>query len=43
MRNFRDHLIFSGSTIKDALVKLNILAEDAILFVVDKHDKRNNN
>ena len=39
MRNFRDHLIFSGSTIKDALVKLNILAEDAILFVVDKQDK----
>ena len=39
MRNFREHLIFSGSTITEALVKLNILAEDAILFVVDKQDK----
>src|SRR6187402_3154468 len=36
MRNFRDHLIFSGSTIKQALVQLDILAKDAILFVVDQ-------
>ena len=35
MRNFREHLIFSGSTIKEALIKLDILSEDAIIFVVD--------
>ncbi|WP_339882828.1 nucleotidyltransferase family protein [Polaribacter vadi] len=38
MRNFRDHLITSKSTIKDALIKLDILAKDAILFVVDTND-----
>jgi dTDP-glucose pyrophosphorylase/mRNA-degrading endonuclease RelE of RelBE toxin-antitoxin system len=35
MRNFRDHLIFSGSSIKQALAMLNELSQDAILFVVD--------
>jgi len=39
MRNFREHLISSGSTIKQALIKLDILAKDAILFIVDKEDK----
>lgn len=39
MRNFREHLIFSGSTIKEALIKLDILAKDAILFVTDVEDK----
>lgn len=39
MRNFREHLIFSGSTIKEALVKLDILAKDAILFVVNQDEK----
>ncbi|NRT15102.1 dTDP-glucose pyrophosphorylase [Flavobacterium sp. 28A] len=39
MRNFRDYLIFSGSTIKEGLLKLNILSKDAILFVVDSNDK----
>lgn len=39
MRNFRDHLIYSGSTIKQALIKLDLLAKDAILFVVDDSDK----
>lgn len=39
MRNFREHLILSGSTIKEALIKLDILAKDAILFVIDKNDK----
>lgn len=39
MRNFREHLIFSGSTIKDALVKLDVLSKDAIIFVVNKDDK----
>jgi dTDP-glucose pyrophosphorylase len=36
MRNFREHLIFAGSTVKQALVQLDILARDAILFVVNK-------
>ncbi|WP_029596725.1 nucleotidyltransferase family protein [Flavobacterium sp. ACAM 123] len=39
MRNFRDHLICSSSTIKQALIKLDLLAKDAILFVVDDSDK----
>ena len=38
MRNFRDHLITSGETIKEALIKLEILAKDAILFVVNEND-----
>ncbi|WP_373519499.1 nucleotidyltransferase family protein [Pricia sp.] len=38
MRNFRDHIILSESTVKQALVKLNDLASDAILFVADKED-----
>lgn len=39
MRNYRDHLINEGSTIKDALEKLDILAKDAIIFIVDKNNK----
>ncbi|WP_338647723.1 nucleotidyltransferase family protein [Flavobacterium sp. KS-LB2] len=39
MRNFRDHLISSGSSIKEALIKLDFLAQDAILFVVNKENK----
>lgn len=39
MRDFRDHLICSSSTIKQALIKLDLLAKDAILFVVDDSDK----
>lgn len=39
MRNFREHLISSGSTIKQALIKLDILGKDAILFVVNQEDK----
>ena len=38
MRNFRDHLITTGETIKEALIKLDVLAKDAILFVVDEKD-----
>ena len=38
MRNFRDHLITSGKTIKEALIKLDVLAKDAILFVVNEND-----
>ena len=39
MRSFRDHLISSGSTIKQALAMLNELSQDAILFVVDNDNK----
>lgn len=39
MRNYKDHLIELGSTIKQALKKLDILAKDAILFVVDKESR----
>lgn len=39
MRNFREHLILSGSTVKQALVLLNELSQDAILFVVDNKFK----
>jgi dTDP-glucose pyrophosphorylase len=39
MRNFREHLIFSGSAIKEALIKLDSLAKDAILFVTDREDR----
>lgn len=38
-RPYRDHLILSLSTIKDALIKLNELAQDSILFVVDSQDR----
>lgn len=39
MRHYREHLILSGSTIKQALFKLNELSQDAILFVVDSENK----
>lgn len=39
MRAFRDHLILSGSSVKQALAMLNELSQDAILFVVDENDK----
>lgn len=39
MRVYKDHLIFSGSKVKDALLLLNELSQDAILFVVDSTDK----
>ena len=39
MRLYQDHLVRSGSSLKEALIKLNELAQDAILFVVDKDDK----
>ena len=37
--NFKKHLIFRNNTIKEALAKLNELAGDAILFVVDEEEK----
>lgn len=39
MRNFKEHLILKGSLIKEALITLDKLAADAILFVVDEEDK----
>lgn len=39
MRNYKDHLLSSESLIIDALKQLDILAKDAILFIVDDQDK----
>lgn len=39
MRSYKEHLILSGSSIKQALSVLNDLSLDAILFVVDKNEK----
>lgn len=39
MTNYKDHLIIAGTSIMDALVQLDRLAKDAILFVVDKSDR----
>jgi len=39
MRIYKDHLILSGSKVKQALLLLNELSQDAILFVVDSDDK----
>lgn len=39
MRVFKDHLILKGSTLKQALTRLNELSPDSILFVVDQEDK----
>ncbi|WP_204343876.1 nucleotidyltransferase family protein [Psychroserpens algicola] len=36
MVNFRDHLITTGTSIRDALKRLDVLARDAIVFVVDE-------
>lgn len=36
MRDYKDHLINTGTSIKDALKQLNELASDAILFVVNE-------
>lgn len=39
MRHYKEHLIFNGNTVKQALAMLNKLSQDAILFVVDKNRK----
>jgi dTDP-glucose pyrophosphorylase len=39
LRTFKEHLILSGSTIKQALGVLNELSQDAIIFVVDSNLK----
>lgn len=39
MRPYTDHLLLKGTSIKKALIKLDILAADAILFIVDHNNK----
>ena len=39
MSEYKKHLMLSGSLIKNALLQLNELAQDAIIFIVDKDDK----
>ena len=39
MRHYKEHLILTGSTIKQALLKINELSQDGILFVVDLENK----
>jgi dTDP-glucose pyrophosphorylase len=38
INSYRKHLIQSGSTIKEALIVLDLLAKDAILFITDKEE-----
>jgi len=39
IKTYKKHLLKRGSTVKEALARLNFLAQDAILFIVDKEDK----
>ena len=39
MRSYSDHLLLNTSSIKEALKRLDVLAKDAILFVVDTRNK----
>lgn len=39
MRSYKDHLLLKSSTIKEALSMLDVLAKDAILFIVDHSNK----
>lgn len=39
MRHYKEHLIQSGTSIKEALPVLDKLAKDAIVFIVDEADK----
>ncbi|CAM1339434.1 nucleotidyltransferase family protein [Tenacibaculum aestuarii] len=39
MRNYKEHLITSESTIKEALFRLDLLAKDAILFIINNENK----
>lgn len=39
MRQFKNHLILSGTTLREALKTLNKLSKDAITFIVDKELK----
>jgi dTDP-glucose pyrophosphorylase len=37
--NYRDHIILTGSSIKEALIRFDKLGRDAILFVADQDDR----
>jgi dTDP-glucose pyrophosphorylase len=39
VKNYKEHLVKTQSSIKEALMQLEKLAEDAILFVVDEDEK----
>jgi dTDP-glucose pyrophosphorylase len=39
MRNYREHLLRVESSIKQALIQLDALAKDAILFIIDQDDR----
>ena len=39
MNNYKKHLISKDLSVKDAMVKLENLATDTILFVVDENNK----
>jgi dTDP-glucose pyrophosphorylase len=39
LNTFRKHLLAKGSQIRQALERLDILAKDAIIFIVDEHQK----
>lgn len=39
MNNYKKHLISSKSTIREALIRLDVLSVDAILFVIDTYGK----
>lgn len=38
MRNYRTHLLSIDSSIKQALIQLDVLAKDAILFIIDENN-----
>ena len=39
MRDYKEYLISANAKLKDALAQLNLLALDAILFVIDEHTR----
>jgi dTDP-glucose pyrophosphorylase len=39
MRSYSEHLLKQGSTVKEALARLDVLAKDAILFIVDEENR----
>ncbi len=39
MRDYKEYLISASAKLKDALAQLNLLALDAILFVIDDHSR----
>ncbi|MEF3077577.1 nucleotidyltransferase family protein [Winogradskyella poriferorum] len=39
MINYREHLVLNKTTIREALAKLDVLAANAVVFVVDDSDK----